>query len=483
VGSYFHGLRRIQKKLMNIHIPVGELKPAVAGLAKIIDPKHPNEVLRSVRVEGGRNGIELVGTDSETFARVQIGEVEGGIEQPFQIPFGKLQELVRRLPLHALIHLRQGVIECDIGTGKIEEVFDPIDPKMFPKELGIEQSPVELPEGFSDRFREALACCSKETTRPILNGVFLDVGESTGHYIVATDGRHLFSANSFKLPLAGSVVLPNLRILGWSGLGNQWAVALEEKGFRFRLQAGQWTITSKTIEGAFPNWKQVIPKTPETVLTLPENHSFKETMKRFPEGTDSDKGILLVSERGVVSLRDPSGKSSSSLPGATATGPDITICLNRDYLAKALDYGLTTIGLIDSTSALHFRNEGRQMVVMPIRREHQTHAETSTPPTEQKPNMTIITTNGTESSHINGTNPVPTNGNNRNNGPVSTNSKPAIEAAIDNLDSFKNNLRDALIRISEITALLRQAIRDQRSNEREIQTVRQTLRSLQGVKI
>ena len=61
--------------------------------------------------------------------------------------------------------------------------------------------------------------------------------------------------------------------------------------------------------------------------------------------------------------------------------------------------------------------------------------------------------------------------------------KPAIEAAIDNLDSFKNNLRDALIRISEITALLRQAIRDQRSNEREIQSVRQTLRSLQGVKI
>jgi hypothetical protein len=44
-------------------------------------------------------------------------------------------------------------------------------------------------------------------------------------------------------------------------------------------------------------------------------------------------------------------------------------------------------------------------------------------------------------------------------------------------------LRDALGSISEITALLRQAIRDQRANEREIQAVRQTLRSLQGVRI
>jgi dsDNA-specific endonuclease/ATPase MutS2 len=73
---------------------------------------------------------------------------------------------------------------------------------------------------------------------------------------------------------------------------------------------------------------------------------------------------------------------------------------------------------------------------------------------------------------------------NRPNGnPVSTATKPALEAAIDNLDSFRANLREALSGISAITSLLRQAIRDQRLNEREIQSVRQTLRSLQGVRI
>jgi DNA polymerase III sliding clamp (beta) subunit (PCNA family) len=465
---------------MHISIPVGELKPAVAGLTKIIDPKNPLEVLRSVKVEGGENGIEIVGSDSETFARFKTGQ--GGINQSLLVPFGKLQELVRRLPSHALVHLKQGMIECDLGTGRIEEVFDPLDPKDFPEEPEIEQSPMGLPESFPERFREALACASKDTTRPILKGVFLDVGENTGHYLVATDGRHLFSANSFKLPVPMSVDLPNLRILGWSGLGAEWALALEKNGRRFRLQAGQWTISSKTVDGSFPNWKQVVPKTPETVLSLPENHSFKETVKRFPEGTDRDKSILLVSERGVVSLRDPLGKYSSSLPGATVAGPDISVCVNRDYLAKALDYGMSSIGLTDPTSALHFRNAGRQMIVMPIRRDQQPQAETPTPPTEQKPTMTT-TTNGASAPHINGTREVPTNGSNRSTGPVSNNSKPSIEAAIDNLDGFKSNLREALSGISEITALLRQAIRDQRSNEREIQSVRQTLRSLQGVRI
>ena len=467
-----------------VSIPAGELKPALAGLAKVIDPRAPLESLRCVRVEAGRAGIQLTGTDSETFARVTLGEEPIGIERPFHVPFSKLQELARRLPAHALVHLREGMIECDMSTGRIEESFDPIDPKSFPEEPAIEESSVNLPETFPARFREALACASKESTRPILNGVLLDADDRMGHYLVATDGRHLFSANSFTLPVPRSVVIPSLRILSWRGLGDDWGLALEEKGRWFRLHSGKWTITSKALEGGYPNWRQVVPAPSQTVLVLPESHSLPEVLKRFPVSSDQDKGILLVHERGVVSLRDPAGYSSASLPGATATGPDITICLNRDYLAKAIDYGLTTIGLTDPTSALHFRNEGRQMIVMPIRREHQPQAETPTPPTEQKANMTALTTNGAAAPHINGSREVRVNGNNRNIGPVSTTtSKPAIEAAIDNLDSFKANLREALGSISEITALLRQAIRDQRANEREIQSVRQTLRSLQGVRI
>jgi DNA polymerase III sliding clamp (beta) subunit (PCNA family) len=466
-----------------ISISAGELKPALAGLAKIIDPRSPIEALRCVRVEAGRTGIELSGTDSETFAKVTLGEDPVGIEHPFHIPFGKLQELARRMPTHTLLHLREGMIQCDLGTGRIEESFDLIDPKTFPEEPTIEESSVELPGAFPARFREALACESKDSTRPILHGVLLDAGDSMGHYLVATDGRHLFSANSFTLPMSRSVVIPSLRIFSWGGLGDDWAIALEEKGSWFRLRSGKWTITSKVLEGGYPNWRQVIPVPSQTVLVLPENHSLLEVLKRFPASSDRDKGILLVHERGVVSLRDTEGNSSASLPGATATGPDITICLNRDYLAKALDYGLTTIGLTDPTSALHFRNEGRQMVVMPIRSANQQPAEKPNPPQEETTTMTATTTNGAASPHINGSREVPVNGSNRNIEPVSTTSKPAIEAAIDNLDSFKSNLRDALGSISEITALLRQAIRDQRANEREIQAVRQTLRSLQGVRI
>jgi DNA polymerase III sliding clamp (beta) subunit (PCNA family) len=487
VESDFHGLRPIQKnQQMNntVSIPAGELKPALAGLAKVIDPRSPVEALRCVRVEAGGTGIQLLGSDSKTFVRVTLGEGKAGIGHPIHIPLCKLQQLVRRVPQHALLQLREGLIQCDLGTGRVEEPFEPVDPSRFPEEPDIEEMPVGLPEAFVERFREALSCASTEQSRPILNGVLLDASERLSHCLVATDGRHLFTAKSPSLPVTRSIVVPALRILGWKGLGDEWAISLGEQNHPLRIQAGNWWITTNEPDGIYPDWREVVPKEAKAILTIPDNRSALEVLEGFPEAADRDKGILLVHERGVVSLRDASGNSSASFPGATATGPDITICLNRDYLAKALELGLTTIGLTTPSDALHFKGEERQMVVMPIRFANQPQEETPNHPTEHKTNtnMTAPQTNGVIPPRINGTHPVPANGGARNSG-SSTNSKPSIEAAIDNLDSFRASLREALNGISEITSLLRQAIRDQRANEREIQSVRQTLRSLQGVRI
>ena len=85
-------------------------------------------------------------------------------------------------------------------------------------------------------------------------------------------------------------------------------------------------------------------------------------------------------------------------------------------------------------------------------------------------------TNGAVTPHLNGaqrsTTPV-----------VPAAEKPAIEAAIEKLDAFKTVFREALVGVTELSTLLRQAVRDQKAGEKEVQSVRQTLRSLQSVRI
>ena len=76
------------------------------------------------------------------------------------------------------------------------------------------------------------------------------------------------------------------------------------------------------------------------------------------------------------------------------------------------------------------------------------------------------------------------NGANRSTAPaIQATERPAIEAAIEKIDGFKVSVRETLAGLTELTTLLRQAVRDQKTGEKEVQAVRQTLRSLQSVRI
>jgi DNA polymerase III sliding clamp (beta) subunit (PCNA family) len=78
----------------------------------------------------------------------------------------------------------------------------------FPDVPRINGEAIAVPDAMRAAIHQALECASDDETRLILNGAYVDV--STGsHYVVGTDGRHLFSSNSFSLPLKKSVLIPN----------------------------------------------------------------------------------------------------------------------------------------------------------------------------------------------------------------------------------------------------------------------------------
>jgi len=468
-----------------INIAISELKPAIAGLAKVVSSKSSLECLRCVRVDATPERTTLMGTDLEMYASVALPGAYTETTASFLLPFDLLQSIARRLPPRSFLYLEEGEISCDLGTGRVSEIVESPKLEEFPVEPAFEINTVPMPESFSRRFSETMGCSSTDATRYILNGVQLDVSDPASHYMVGTDGRHLFSANSFALPLSDSVIIPNHKLLLWRGLADlPWALASHKKKDTalVRIAAGDWTLTMKTIEGNYPNWRQVVPNPEQhrTIVTLPEDHEFSKIVNGLPGGDLKDSPVDLVIENEIVAVKDTKGGSRIVLAGATAKGPDLTIRLNRDYLTKSLDYGLTNIGLIDSMSALQFTREGRQMVVMPLRVADAPAAEpTNQPaPTEPQPERKPMPEiNG----HTNGAKPH-LNGAPRSTTPV-TADKPAIEAAIEKLDGFKVTFREALVGVTELSTLLRQAVREQKAGEKEVQSVRQTLRSLQSVRI
>ena len=476
-----------------ISITLNDLKPALAGLSKVVSAKAAIECLRCVRVDATPEKVTLTGTDLDICAQVSLPEAYSETTGSFLLPLDRLQSMARRLPPRSFLYLEEGKISCDLGSGRVTEIVDNPALAEFPEDTEFKAEPVLLQESFSQRFVEAMACSSTDATRYVLNGALLEVSGPAdgGHYVVGTDGRHLFSANSFTLPLQQSVIIPSHRILSWRGLTGPWALAGQQTKDRtlVRIVAGDWTLTTKVVDGNYPNWRQVVPKSQQhrTTVSLPENHEFTKIVNGLPGGDLKDKPVDLVIEKGTVAVKATTGGTNILLAGAEAKGPDVTTRVNREYLVKAFDYGLTHLGLIDGMSPLHFTREGRQMVVMPLRvadipteppvpEEPPTQTAPCEPQPERKPMPeTNGHTNGAATSHLNGANRSTTPG-------TPAADKPAIEAAIEKLDGFKTTFREALVGVTELTTLLRQAVRDQKTGEKEIHQVRQTLRSLQGVK-
>jgi len=478
-----------------ISISVSDLKPALAGLSKVVSAKASLECLRCIRVDATPERVTLTGTDLEMYASVALPGASTEKTASFLLPLDLLQSMVRRLPSRSFLYLKEGEIACDLGTGRVSEIVEVPKLEEFPVEPEFAVKTVLMPESFSRRFAEAMGCSSTDATRYILNGVQLDVSDPASHYMVGTDGRHLFSANSFTLPLSDSITIPNHKLLMWRGLADlPWALASHKKKDTalVRIVAGDWTLTMRIIEGNYPNWRQVVPNPEQhrTAVTLPDEHEFSKIVNDLPGGDLKDSPVDLVIEDGIVAVKDTKGGSRIVLAGATAKGPDLTIRLNRDYLIKALDYGLTNIGIIDPLSVLQFTREGRQIVVVPLRvadapaakptnqpapKEPKTTAP-SEPQPERKPMPAINGHTNGATPHLNGAPGSITPGN-----PAAD--KPAIEAAIEKLDGFKATFREALVGVTELSTLLRQAVREQKAGEKEVQSVRQTLRSLQSVRI
>ena len=144
-------------------------------------------------------------------------------------------------------------------------------------------------------------------------------------------------------------------------------------------------------------------------------------------------------------------------------GPEITTFLNRHFLTKPLSFGLHTIGLIDPKSALRFHNDGRQMIVMPIR------ADVGNPPAAHAPKPEAApapkaqsnqpAANSPAASTERKTMPANTNGNGSH---AEAPTKTTLEKALDQIETVKGFHRDAIRGLNELAGTLRQIHRDQK---------------------
>ena len=383
--------------------------------------------------------------------------------------------------------------------------------------------------GFGLALRQALECCSDDSARRILQGACLDVRDKQFHYIVGTNGRCLFSANSFCFDLEKPVVIPASKFLAWPDLledepatlavepgqeevpAKDGQPAIEARPGWMKLESGRCTFITKEIQGQFPNWKQALPETSGkwTRVELGDE-AMKQLLLVTPSlpGDESlNRAIRLRVEPHQISVegqnREDATWTSIPIQGVKVTGDPVAVGLNRTYFTNALRFGLKELEIEAELSPVVFSNGGKRLVIMPVNlngpatvqppsKPQPTSAAApgtkpaaeQTAPPEQPGSPTEERTNMPEN-----TSTLPPRGNLTGNGSGNGATRKheetdsALNVVTDKIDSIKSSLRQVITELTEAQSLIKTAAKEKRATEKEVESVRAALRSLQKVEI
>lgn len=487
-----------------ITLPIAELKPALVGLGKIINTRASLAILGNIKVERTADGwIALTSTDLDRWVTVRFEHPTEGPPAVVLLPYDQLSHLVKSCGKGESIEVEStsevSIIRFPLGETIGESKFPFISPTEFPLIPKMKNEAIPLPSGLRDSIMEAMDCASTDETRYVLNGAFIDAKDPKANYVVATDGRHLYSANSFTLPLKESVIIPTHKFLEWKEFNNdgEWQMRVAEQ--HLQLSTRRWRYITKTIEGNYPDWRAPVPDpaTTQTVITLApaKLDTLIKLIQRMPCHDDRYHTLGLDWQDGQFMLMAKDRADEPWLrvpvPDVKGKGPEMTIFVDRHHLQKALCFGLNTLSLIDPCSPLRFTCGGKQLIVLPIRLEASPTTQASQPtskenvrstpppPAEQPtpPPMQVPTNDKERPTTANGSSsPVPGNTD-------KPETKSSLENALVQIEAMKTGFREGINSLTKLGDSIRQALREQKASEKEIQGVRQTLRSLQGVRI
>ena len=296
-----------------------------------------------IRAEGA--AVELQATDMELGVRVSVA-AEAEREGSAVIPGRLLLDVVRSLPKNELsleYRSSQGDVELVSGPSRFHLRTLPADE--FPRlpEVG-DATVMKLPApAFVATINRVARAASRDETRPHLTGVLVSASERELR-MVATDSYRLsVKETTLEQPLEGSLeanvparTLQELgRIASGDGSGEIEVAALEHQVI-FRL--GDVTLSSRLVEGRFPNYKQLLPESFEHELRV-STSELLEVVRRVSLLAQKNAPLRMRFSEGTleVSAQTPDiGEASESLP-VPFKGEQLEIGFNPDFLREGLE--------------------------------------------------------------------------------------------------------------------------------------------------
>lgn len=293
----------------------------------------------------------LTVTDTATFTATdmerQIVDVfEAEIKEPGTVvlPIIPILDIVKKLPKGAEIDLRHTGDEITIKSGRYVTHMSTLPVDDYPVFATFDPTiTLSLEAGtLRDRLNAVSFAMSNEETRFYLNGVYVHTdGEKLK--FVATDGHRLALAHIVGAEVEGDlnkgIIIPRSTVADMVRLlDGDMPVTVRASDSRITFHVGSAVITSKLVDGAFPDYQRVIPKHDHRVMRVPASvmaHTVERVAAVSSERSRPVKFTLGV-EDVVLSCTDPHGNTAEDVISAEIKGEPLDIGFQARYVQEVM---------------------------------------------------------------------------------------------------------------------------------------------------
>jgi DNA polymerase III subunit beta len=321
-----------------------ELVRRLAVVSRALSTRTTVQVLSGILLEAEGDRLTLAATDMELSLRSSLdAQIEGGGR--VVVPGRLLVEITRLLPGSevSLAHRpEEGIVEVSAGSANYR--LHTLSAEDFPRLPDLSGAPLFSvdADALVSTASQVSRSASRDESRPVLTGVL--VRFETGKLIMAATDSYRMSVR--ETPLEGEAleleaIVPAralAELTRIAGGGGELDLGMHENQLVFSLPEAGVLLTTRRIDGQFPNYQQLLPDTFEHELTLPREELL-EVVRRVSVVSQRNSPLRLHFAEGelTISARTPDvGEARESLP-VPFEGEPLEIGFNPEFLREGIE--------------------------------------------------------------------------------------------------------------------------------------------------
>ena len=318
-----------------------ELVAKLATVSRVVSARGSVQVLSGVLLHPATDGLELAATDMELSLRTTLpATVEG--DSSVVVPGKLLVDLARLLPAaEVTIEYRPEDGVAHISSGSYASKLNVFSAEDFPRLPSVDPAPHTIATAsLLETVDRVARSASKDESRPVLTGIQVRF-EGTQLFMAATDSYRL-SFKQTELEQSGpdlEAIIPAraLTELARIASGTE-TVALGVNENTVVFGTGDTWLTTRRIDGQFPDVGRLLPESFEVEVDLPRAE-LRDVVRRAGVMALRNAPLRLRFAEGELTISAQSqdvGETIESLPAAY-TGEPLEIGFNAEFLADGVD--------------------------------------------------------------------------------------------------------------------------------------------------